>query len=335
MGQLEAQSEHVNGAQPGVLTDTDLIACVEAATAAPSIHNSQPWRFRLRDGGIDVLADWQRRLEVIDPAGRELVISVGAAILNLRIAMRLRGRVPVVRVVPARTVRELVVRVEPAELAVPSAALDALAEAIPRRHTNRRPFTPTLMPVSVLEELAEAAVLEGAVVRLAEPVGRGAVMGLLQTAEQHLRGQGIYRGEVAGWTLPTHPRSAAMPPRAFGAWDALEALPLRDFGLMQPQLHRHADASVPYPTIVVLSTDGDTVEDWLRAGQALQRILLVATVHGLAATPMSQPLENPALRELLSDGPAGRWPQVVLRLGYAAPTTPTGRRPLAEVVSAG
>jgi hypothetical protein len=115
----------------------------------------------------------------------------------------------------------------------------------------------------------------------------------------------------------------------------MEALPLRDFGLTQPQLRRSSEPFEPYPTIVVVSTDGDDVPRWLRAGQALQRVLLLATVHGLAATPMSQPLEIPALRELVIDTASGRWAQVILRLGYAPPTTPSPRRPLADVLLIG
>jgi hypothetical protein len=84
----------------------------------------------------------------------------------------------------------------------------------------------------------------------------------------------------------------------------------------------------------VLSTSGDGAEQWVRAGQALQRVLLVATHHGLAATPMSQPLEIPTLRELLTDVGTGRWAQVILRIGYGQPTAATPRRPLDEVLVA-
>jgi nitroreductase len=112
----------------------------------------------------------------------------------------------------------------------------------------------------------------------------------------------------------------------------METLPARDFGLTQPQLRRAGERLDPYPAIVVLATHEDGVRQWLRAGQALQRVLLVATVRGLAATPMTQPLEVPAVRELLSDAEAGRWAQVILRLGYAQPTALTPRRPLAEVL---
>jgi hypothetical protein len=125
-----------------------------------------------------------------------------------------------------------------------------------------------------------------------------------------------------------------VPPQAFGPWAALETLPLRDYGLTQPQLQRRDEPFEPYPTILVLSTNGDTADAWVRAGQALQRVLLVATVHDLATTPMSQPLEIPALRELVTDTRTGRWAQVILRVGYGQPTAVTPRRPLNEVLIA-
>jgi nitroreductase len=342
------------GAQgPAALADAALTACVRAAIAAPSIHNSQPWRFGIRAGGVDVYADWDRRLDVVDPGGRELLISVGAAVLNLRLAMRRQGRVPVLRLPPGpddaavaghdavawavpgpagRRPPELVARVEPGPPAAPDSALDALADAIPRRHTNRRPFARAVIPAAVLEDLAAAARMERATLSVANPVGRNAILSLVRTADQRLRAQGVYRAELAEWTVPAHGRRDGVPPQAFGSWDAMEALPLRDFGLTEPQLHRVSERFEPYPTIVVLSTDGDTAEQWIRTGQALQRVLLTATVQGLAATPMSQPLEIPSLRALVTDPAAGRWAQVILRLGYAEPAQPTPRRHLDEVL---
>jgi nitroreductase len=312
-----------------------LIACIRAGIAAPSIHNSQPWRFRIVDGGIDVFADWSRRLAVIDPSGRELLISVAAAVFNVRVALRHHSRVPAVRLFPDPAQPDLVARIAPGRLAAPDEAIASLAAAIARRHTNRRPFARTVIPVSVLDELAAAARAEGARLEVAGAVARGAILGLVHTAEQRLRRQGRYRAELNAWTLAVHGRRDGVPPPAFGPWDAMEALPLRDFGLTQPQLRRSSEPFEPYPTIVVLTTDGDDVQRWLRAGQALQRVLLAATVHGLAATPMSQPLEIPALRELVTDTATGRWAQVILRLGYAPPTTPSPRRPLADVLLAG
>jgi hypothetical protein len=282
-----------------------------------------------------VYADWGRRLEAIDPTGRELLISVGAAVFNVRLALREQGRVPMVRLLREAAEPDLVARVVPGRSATAGANVAKLAAAIPKRHTNRRPFAPVVVPPALLEELAAAAEVEGASLSVAGAAGRSAILGLVRTAEQRLRAQGMYRGQLTDWTPPTRRRRDGVPPLAFGPWDALEALPLRDFGLAEPELRRPSERFEPYPTIVVLSTHEDNRDHWLQAGQALQRVLLLATVHGLAATPMSQPLEIPALRELVTDFATGSWAQLILRLGYAQPTTPTLRRPLADVLLAG
>src|SRR6266511_3826399 len=312
--------------QSGGLSEASLLACVQAAVAAASLHNGQPWRFRIRNGGVDVYADRTRQLEVIDPSGRELLISVGAAVFNLRVAIRQQGWVPVGRTWPDADESELVARIRPGPAAARDPAMDALAAAIPRRHTNRHPFDRVVVPAAILEELAEAAATEGAALSIAGAVGRTAILSLVRSAEQRLRAQGRYRAELTDWTRPTRGRRDGVPPQAFGPWAALETLPLRDYGLTQPQLQRRDEPFEPYPTILVLFTNGDTPDQWVRAGQALQRVLLLATVHGLAATPMSQPLEIPALRELVTDTRTGRWAQVILRVGYGQATAVTPPR---------
>ena len=316
----------------GELTEAELANCVRAAVAAPSIHNSQPWHFRYRDGGVEVFADQTRRLEVIDPSGRELLMSVGAAIFNLRLAMRRLGRAPAVRLFPDPTEPDLVAVITPGATEPPSAALTALADAIPRRHTNRHPFARVAIPSATLDELMAAARLEGAELRLADAVVRNTMLGVVRAAEQRLRAQGRYRAELTDWTRPRRGRTDGVPARSFGSWGALETLPLRDFGLTLPQPRRGVEPFELFPTIVVLTTEVDTVRSWVHGGQALQRVLLVATVNNVAATPMSQPLEIPALRKLVTDTTNGRWAQVILRLGYGPPTTPTPRRPLTDVL---
>jgi nitroreductase len=315
------------------LTEAALTGCVRAGVAAPSIHNSQPWRFRIHDGGIDVLADRSRQLTVIDPSGRELLVSVGAALFNVRLAIHQQGRAPALRLFPDPAEPALIARIVPAASVRPDASLSALAAAIPQRHTNRRPFTRAVIPAWILEDLTAAATREGATLRVADAVRRGAILSLVRTAERRLRAQGIYRAELTEWTRAAPGRRDGVPPRAFGPCDMLEALPLRDFGLTEPRLERRGEQFEPYPTIVVLSTEGDTERQWLRAGQALQRVLLAATVHHLAATPLTQPLEIPELRRELTDTTADQWAQVILRLGYGEPTTRTPRRPLADVLA--
>jgi nitroreductase len=310
-----------------------LLECLRAAVAAPSIHNTQPWQFRLRGDAIDVLIDRRRQLTTLDPDGREMLVSVGAAVFNLRVAVRTHGRDPRVRLLPDPAEPDLAATVDIGRTATEASTAQAFAAAIPRRHTNRRPFADRPVPFGILEELTGAATAEDAALLVADPALRSGTLSLTRTAENRLHANPRYRAELAGWTTPGGVgRRDGVPRQALGPRDAHGAIPLRDFALG----HGYPTASVafePEPTLILLFTDGDTRTDWLRAGAALQRVLLTATLRGLAATPLSQLLEIPRLRSLLADSVTGQVAQTILRIGYATtPALPTPRRPLAEVV---
>jgi len=261
-----------------------------------------------------------------------LLISVGAAVFTLRLAIQHRGYRPDLSLFPDRAEPDLVARVTAGSPTVPTRDVDRLAAAIPFRHTNRWPFARSVVSMEAIEHLTAAARREGATLSLATAASRHAILNLSQSADRLLRSNGGYRAELARWTEPHTGRRASVPASTIGPWDALEAVPLRDFGLLQPRLRRATDHFEPYPTIVVLAADGDSPQDWLRTGQALQRVLLTATWLNLATTPISQPVEIPAIRELLSDTDRGHCPQTVLRLGYGRPVPATPRRPLDEVL---
>jgi nitroreductase len=319
-----AQPQHRGGALNPMVS-----SWLRAAVAAPSIHNTQPWRFRVRDHYIDVFADQSRRLLVIDPRGRELLISVGAALMNLRVAMLADGRTPMVRLTSGGRETDLVARVTPGPPTPISDTVRLLAEAIPRRHTNRLPFEPTAVPAEVTGDLCAAAAVEGAqLVVVDSSAMRDAVLGVVRTADQRRRRDPAYLRELAEWTESVGDRRDGVPPEAFGPWSALEVIPLRDFGLVNPAPHRTTVQFETEPTIALLYTTGDQPEHWLRAGQALERTLLTATVRGLASTLMTQPLELPELRELFTDSAENRTAQVILRFGYGPPSAPSPRRPL-------
>ncbi|MFI7542526.1 Acg family FMN-binding oxidoreductase [Actinoplanes sp. NPDC049599] len=310
----------------------DLTACVRSATAAPSLHNSQPWRFRISADSVDVYADPRRRLDVLDPAGRELLISVGAAVFTLRLAIRGAGHLSDLELFPVEEEPDLVARVRVGKPMAPTPAAEALVAAIPHRHTNRWPFARSVVPADAVERLADAARREGGTLTVANAVSRNAILSLSQEADRALRSKGRYRAELARWTSPHAGRRDGVPATAIGPWDALEILPIRDFGLLQPRFDRAVAQFEPYPTIMVLATDGDTPRHWVNAGQALQRVLLTATWLNLATTPISQPVEIPGVRRLLTASGSGKWAQMVLRVGYGRPAVTTPRRPLAEVL---
>lgn len=311
-----------------VLTD-----CVRTATAAPSLHNSQPWRFRIAGGAVDVHADPERRLEVVDPAGREQLISVGAAVFTLRLAIRRAGYRCRLTTFPIPDQPDLVARVTAGRPAAPGVAIEALAAAIAHRHTNRWPFAHTPVPARVLDHLVDAARREGAVLKVAGATGRDRVLGLAFEAGRRLRERPGYRAELDRWT-GRGARRDGLSVWAVGPWDALETVPVRDFGELS-EVKRPVEKFEPYPAILVLSTDGDRRPDWLRAGQALQRVLLTATWQDLATTPISQPVEVPAVRRMLTDPASGLDAQMVLRVGYGRMAGSSPRRPLAEVLLPG
>lgn len=309
-----------------------LASCLKAATLAPSVHNTQPWRFLPRIGTIDVYSDRGRRLSVLDPRGREMTISIGASLLNLRVAILNHGRIPLTRLLPEPTRPDLLARVTIGQYTEPDRTVRALAEAIPHRHTNRRPFTEAPISDEILTDLAAAARSEGAQLTVLDDTERATVLALVRAAEQKLRTDAGYREELTTWTSIQYDRRDGVPRSAIGPWDALETLPLRDFGIAHPSEPRRSARFEPDPTLVVISTPQDTPEQWLRAGQALERVLLTATVRSLATTPITQPLEIPEMRTMLAKPGDGGYPQVILRLGYGRPSPPSPRLPLADLL---
>ena len=310
-----------------------VLNCIEAATLAPSVHNSQPWRFTVHGGDrIDVWVDCDGTPSVIDPDGREAYIGVGAAIFNLRVAILAAGRTPLTRLLPEPHEPRLAARITVGPPHTVDMTVRALASAIAKRRTNRRPFRNIEVREEVLEQLQIAARTEGARLAIADSTGRLALLGLIRTANEWQHGDPAYLAELAAWVGGSE-RNVGVPNNSIGPVDPHEAVPLRDFGAADPGMPRRTSQFEPAPTLAVLYTAGDTVSDWLHAGQALQRVLLTATVRGVANTPITAPTELPNLRELLGDPEIPRAAQVILRLGYGDPVPPTPRRPLAEVVS--
>ena len=306
------------------LSAETLDVCLHAAVAAPSIHNTQPWFFRVRGREIEVWADRNRQLSILDATGRQMFISVGAAIFNLRLAMLAHGRIPVLRLLPEPGRHELAARIQagPTTAASPTAAV--LAAAISQRHTNRHPFHPAAIPSPVLDDLIGAAAVEGARLTVADPIIRDAILSLTWTADEVLGRNAAYGAELDRWAGGGPDRRDGIPAYAYAPRDTTGRLPLRHFG-SSPE----AGAFERRPTIVRLTTHDDTPYDWIRAGQALQRVLLTATTRRLAASPVNQALEVAQLRRLVS---GQGYAQMVLRIGYGDPSRGIPRRALRDVL---
>ena len=296
--------------------------CVSVARFAPSKHNAQPWRFFVYDDGVvELYADATRSLPASDPDDRELTIGNGAALHTFALALRGLGVRPSVTLLPDGPDGPLA-RVEEAGAYEPTADDLALLSAVPARRTNRGPLDATLMPAGTPAALQRAAESEGALLQLlVAPGAQDALDALVARADES-----AYAAELATWLrAPGSSASDGVPARAGGVYGARFAP--RAFG--DPSPERVDDRPLP----AVLWTAGDTQADWLRAGRALQAVLLRATVEGAAASFVNQPLEHPATRVALRRevGWAG-FPQLVLRLGAGSAVPATPRRPLADLI---
>jgi len=316
------------------IVENDFRTAVGAAVLAPSLHNSQPWRFRLAGDQVHVLTDPGRTPPVADADGWAARIACGAATYNLQLAFAVRGQPMQVQWRPVASERELVAALQPAPPRPPTPGQQRLFLAVPNRHSNRHPFRSQLVPPVARLAMIEAAAAEGAWLDLV--VGRipvAAVGEIAHAANRVLQRDVAYAAELAAWT---HRDGVAVDgvPADVGGFNAgpQDLLPQRPFS----DLVRMAGENVEDdPLVAVLGTIGDRPVDQLRAGYALQRVLLTITDHGLASSMLSQPIEVASAREQLriSLGRSGT-PQMVLRVGYGDPASATPRRPVADVIDA-
>jgi nitroreductase len=305
---------------------------VAAAVRAPSMHNTQPWRFRFEPGRrtIELYADPQRTLRFGDPDGRAVHIACGAALLNLRLAALVAGRQPMVRLIPTVTDRLLLATVRLAGPCQPQPEDVELYAVIPMRRTNRSPFSGRPVPPGVLAELAAAAGREGAELHFPDRQESVRLLRLAQDAERQLLANRGYRAELARWAGGVRDREG-IPDAALAPHDPSGTAPVRDFAAGQPGPVHYAWFE-ERPQLAVLATPSCSRSDWLRAGQALQRVLLTVTLRGIAASPLTQPLETPDAWLVRDPTSSFEYPQMILRLGYGLPVPPTPRRPVSEVL---
>ena len=305
---------------------------LRVATLAPSMHNTQPWRFRVSRASrtVALFADPSRMLRRSDPHGRAMHVACGAALFNLRLAAQVAGREPVVRLLPDDRQPLLLASVR---LAGPYRAGEAdreLYEAIPARHTNRQPFSCRRVPPGVRADLVDAARVEGAVLHFPGHAETRRLLRLADAAECDLLADPAYRAELARWAGGERERDG-IPDSALGPRDPGGPTPVRDFTPDRRQPARYAWFE-ENPQLAVLSTAGGTRADWLRAGQALQRVLLTGTAREIAACPLTQALET-ADEWLVRDPLSGvEKPHMILRLGYGLPVPSAPRRPVSDVL---
>jgi nitroreductase len=310
---------------------------VTQATRAPSVHNTQPWRFRWDGQAFEVIADLRRGLVISDPQGRELAMSCGAALFNLRLALRHLGLQGTAELLPDHEDSHVLARVGVSPGDPIREVERRWFEAVARRHTHRGAFSEEAITPGLAVRLQEAAETQGAfLLYVSDPGPRRRILHLARAAERLRGADDEAREETAGWTpAPGSTRRDGVPARAYSPGPPAagpDELAGRDFDLDRGygQVER---TSQPPASIAVLMTHEDLAVDWLQAGQALQAVLLAAAAEWSFAEVHSRVTEVPNLRaELRRELASAAHPQLMLRFGYAGSSPSTPRRPADDVI---
>ncbi|GBG39182.1 putative NAD(P)H nitroreductase [Mycobacterium montefiorense] len=320
----------MNASFPDVATIRTVLSL---ASRAPSVHNTQPWRWRVEEQSLHLYSDASRRLPNTDPDGRDLTLSCGAALNHCVIALAAIGwRAKVARLPdPA----------DPSYLAaitlLPCSAdfLDiALAASIPRRRTDRRHYSSWSVPVSDIALMAARAARIGVTLCQVEDIDRLHKI-VSQSISDHLNHD--YLAELTEWS-GRYASVAGVPARNVPVPDPRAKIPGRLFAGPALAMSPGTSAAEDNAVVLALGTRTDDRLAQLRAGEATSVVLLTATSMGLACCPVTEPLEVAETREAVHADIFGssHFPQMLLRVGWAAinadPLPATPRRELPAFV---
>jgi hypothetical protein len=300
------------------------------ALLAPSSHNTQPWIFETNAERIRLFADRTRALPANDPDDRELTISCGCALFNLRAAAAERGWGLICTTHPDPRDEDLL-----ADARIggkPDPDLSELSAFIDERHTYRKAFEAREVPSDAINGLSSAAESEGAWLEvLRDDEQRFAAADLVAEGDASQWADPSWRRELAAWMHPWRSGDGLTLP-----WLALPVarVVVRTFDMGNGVGANDRQLAEASPVLAVLGTDGDTSEHWLSCGQALARVLLRAVALGLQASYLNQPVQVARLRPKLQNlcTRAG-YAQVLLRIGYPHEPVPASpRRPLSAIL---
>jgi nitroreductase len=288
---------------------------------APSIHNTQPWHWRIAAGHADLHADLARQLAVNDPDRRMLTISCGGALAHLMVGLDAAGCGYDVAVMPNPDDDTHLARVTVTvrQEVRPEAARRAQTAEI--RQTDRRPLLDQPLPGSVLDMLrSEAARFQVGL----DPLDRDQTIALASAIARAQHDQVTSpdsRAELDAWSGAGRPPFAGVPDPNILDRPPETTVPSRDFGHVGtlPVDDTH-DAGATY---AILYGMDDEPASWLQAGEALSALWLAATEHGVAVLPLSAAAEEPMTRGELRRILAGvGYPYIAVRLGVADDSQP-------------
>lgn len=303
---------------------------------APSVHNTQPWRWRLGRTSLELVADPSRQLRVLDPTGRQLLLSCGCALFNARVALAAHGQQAIITRFPDPADHDLIAQLQVAEAGGPPEPIDSLNPVLGLRQTNRRRFAEDVVDPSVVAVMVAAARAEDTeLIEIRDEDHRLAVAMLTQLADREENANPAYRAELRAWTSDDPHRRDGVPASAVPHVDAgsEDDVPIRDFDTRGTGWLPTETRSSLRQCLLLLTTEDDSPAGWLRAGEALERVWLEATRFGYAVSLFTQVIEVPRTREQLRvDLELSSHPLVLLRVGRAPKTSSSHRRRIDDVL---
>ncbi len=312
-----------------------LARAAAAAGAAPSVFNTQPWRWRVYPEWLDLHADRSRQLVATDPEGRLLGISCGVALHHARVALEADGWRPDVTHCPDRDDPDHVARIRLAgRMEVTSEAV-RLYQAVQVRRSDRRPVVEVPVPDETLAAVRAAVEEEQVHLHVLPPDQVHDLSVAASRADELHDLDDALRDELTYWSGGRRETGTGVPSTAIPAEESISYVPQRDFRA-EGSLWT-APGSDRCATYAMLFGPHDTWPWWIRGGEALSAAWLVAVVHGVSLLPFSAPIEVPATRTLLRTLLVGTGhPYLVVRLGLLDPDQPapppTPRLPTCQTV---
>jgi hypothetical protein len=311
-------------------------ALLRYAVLAPSGPNTQPWKFSIKYNEISLIADFSRSLPSVDPTDRTLYISHGCLLTNLLIAAEHFGFEYDVQCLPDGISGDRTAAIQLSKKAANPRFPDLFRE-ITKRHTNRKSFEKRAIEEEKLKELKDCVKKDGFKLDiLTDDEGKTEMADILARAHKIQLGNKAFRKELANWIRPnTSDAKDGLPGYSFGYSDFESFFGSFIFGTFDMSNSR-ASIETSYmkasPAVAVLSTEREDKLTWMKTGVLFETLFLMATRLDVRFDLFSQPVAIPELRQEMAQILKTKYPQILIRMGYAEPSKHTPRRTVEDVM---
>lgn len=304
---------------------------VHYATLAANGHNTQPWKFSLKENAIEIHPDISRQLAAVDPDHRELWISLGCALENLTVAARAAGFAPEVTYPESANFIHI-------QLTPDTAQRSDLFDAILLRQNTRSEYDGQQVDTSPLEQLT----LEPGVSLqfITTPADMETTLDYVNQGNLSQYADTAFVDELIAWLRFNKKDALAVMDGLYSICSGNPEVP-RWLGQMfvagtKPQQQADIDAKKMRSSsgAVLVTSETDNKSTWVRTGQVYERLALKMTALNIQSAFLNQPIEVASLRSQFQNamGMGASLPQLLIRYGHAPALPRSLRRPVEQVI---